>query len=195
MQSSSSPPAPGLRPARPQDAAALAALHLQVWRATYGQIAPPAAVAALDGARRLAQWQAALAAAPDRRRTLLAETPAGEVVGLVSFGAPEDPVFGGAGEIKHLYVAASQRGRGLGARLLRAAGAELAAAGYAEVALAVVEANLTARAFYRRQGGIEGAAFRDAGPLWRSENRVVRFAAGQFPTEGAADSTVPRRGC
>lgn len=166
-----------IRPATPDDAEALAGLHLRVWRAAYADLAPPAAFAALDLDRRLGQWRAALAR-PLPHRTWLAEAPAnapGGPLGLVSAGPPSDPAFGGRGEIRHLYVEPQAQGQGLGRALLRAAAAHLLAEGFPGVALAVVAANQPARAFYARLGGVEGIRYRDAGPLWRSENLVVSW--------------------
>ncbi len=163
------------RPARPSDAQAIAALHLDVWRETYGRIAPPEAIAALDGARRLGYWQRTLGKADNDATTILAELD-GALAGFVSYGAPGDPVFAGRGEVRHLYVSAAQQGRGIGRRLLTVAFHGLRSAGYADCGLAVVSANTAARAFYGRMGGTEGVAYRDAGPIWRSENILVTWS-------------------
>lgn len=164
-----------IRHATPADAEALARLHTRVWRETYRDLAPPTAFAALDEARRLPHWQAALAR-PAPYTAWLAEGPDGPT-GLVSAGPPGDTAFGGRGEIRHLYVDPAAQGRGLGRALLRVAGAHLLAAGFPGFALAVVAGNAPARAFYARLGGAEGARFRDSGPLWRSENIVVGWDA------------------
>lgn len=71
----------------------------------------------------------------------------------------------GAGEpvarIGRMAVLAPARGSGIGARLLAAAEEHLRAAGTAEV---VLDAQLTARAFYERAGyRAEGGTFLDAG--------------------------------
>lgn len=162
---------PGLRAARPGDAAAIAAFHVRQWRATYRDLAPRAAWDALDEARRLRDWTATLSAPPPAGAFLACDGEA--IAGLVSFGAPGHPVFGGRGEVKHLYVDAGWRGRGLGRRLLRRARAALAAAGFSGAGLAVVAGNHPARAFYRAAGGVEAAAFTDPGPLWKSDNILV----------------------
>lgn len=164
---------PILRPAGAADAEGLARLHVAVWRETYRDLAPAEAYAALDEDRRLGQWQKSLAA-PKPEQTLVLEA-AGEVLGLVAVGPPGQPIFGAAGEIRHLYLSPTLRGRGHGMLLLKAGLAALAEAGFAEAALAVVEANHPARAFYARAGGREGARFLDHGPLWRSENLVIHF--------------------
>lgn len=166
-------PQPTLRPARHDEALALARLHLRVWRETYMDMAPPEAIASLDEGVRFAQWCAALAE-PAPRQTFVADAREG-VVGLVSLGPPSHEVFGAAGEIRHLYVAPSHRGTGLGARLLRQGLSALTEAGYTSAGLAVVAENTAARQFYQHMGGIEGPEFTDKGPLWRSRNRVVSF--------------------
>ncbi|WP_118135068.1 GNAT family N-acetyltransferase [Oceanicella sp. SM1341] len=163
-----------LRAAGPADAAAAAAFHVRIWRETYAGLAPAGAVAALDEARRLPQWQAALAGGDGRRGTLLAERE-GEIVGLVSYGPPGSAVYGALGEVKHLYVCPSCRGSGLGRRLLGEAFRGLAAAGYPGAGLAVVGGNTGARAFYRALGGREMRAFTDPGPLWKSANILVAW--------------------
>ena len=166
------PGAATLRPAAPADAAALAALHVAVWRATYGDLAPPEAVARLDESLRLRQWQAALAD-PDRA-TWIAES-GGALCGLVSTGTPSEPAFGPRGEVKHLYVAATARRQGLGSRLLAQGRAALAQAGFPGAGLGVVRENTPARRFYAAEGGREVAGYTDPGPLWRSAMVLVAW--------------------
>lgn len=160
-----------IRDAGPDDAAAIAALHLTVWRETYREMAPPAAFERLDLAWRLRQWTGWLAR-PAPFGALVAETPAG-LVGLISYGAPDNPVYAGRAEIEHLYVKSACRGRRLGRALLDRAMDRMRGAGFCGTGLAVVRENAAARAFYARTGGQEVAAFTDPGPLWRSDNLLV----------------------
>ncbi|MDK3017518.1 GNAT family N-acetyltransferase [Pseudodonghicola flavimaris] len=162
-----------IRPAGPADAAAIAALHVAVWRLTYAGLAPPAAVARLDLAHRLPQWRAALAPGA-RGATLLALRDA-RLAGFVRFGPASQPELGEAGEIKHLYVDPACARQGIGRQLLSAAFDGLRRAGCAEAALAVVRGNDPALAFYRAAGGRPAGHFTDAGPLWRSENLILRW--------------------
>jgi GNAT superfamily N-acetyltransferase len=162
-----------LRLARLEDAPALARLHVAVWVETYGQMAPPDAVARLDVPHRLAFWTSTLSA---RDPVTLLGISEGQPLGLVCFGAATDPVFGGLGEVRHLYVLGHARGQGLGRRLLSGALQGLRAAGHAGAGLAVVDDNHRARAFYRAAGGTEGTVFTDKGPLWRSRNRLVTWS-------------------
>ena len=160
-----------IRPARVDEAATLAALHVRVWRETYVGIAPPGVAEALDEAHRLPGWQAALA----RRQGVLVAEIAGGVAGVVCFGTATQAAFDGRAEVKHLYVEQWARGHGTGGALLRAAFADLASGGWTGVGLAVVAANVAARRFYAAQGGREIGRFRDAGPLWPSDNLLVAW--------------------
>ena len=167
---------PTLCDATPQDAAAIAALHVAVWRQTYATLAPPEALARLDEAHRLRAWSTLLAQPDPRRRIRLAKQGA-ELVGFVACGPPADPTFGPqfgpCGEIKHLYVRADARRSGLGGQLLNDARRALADAGFDGAGLGVVRQNLPARAFYQRLRGTEAGDFTDPGPLWRSAMVLV----------------------
>lgn len=163
-----------LRDGTEADAADLARLHVAVWRETYRKLAPTAALAQLDENRRLPYWQDALTSG-DPQVGVIVALQEGQPVGVISFGPPRHEAMAGGTEIKHLYVARSTRGTGLGRLLLRAAFDRLRDRGVRSVALAVVEENTDARAFYARLGGTEIGGFTDPGPLWRSSNRVVRW--------------------
>lgn len=167
-----------IREAVPGEAAEIAGFHVRIWRETYGRMAPREAVAILDGKRRLPGWIETLSSEDRRKNTLLARA-GGKIVGLVSYGPPVSGIFGRRGEIKHLYVDGSQRGRGLGARLLRLALQRIGELGYDGAGLSVVEQNAAARKFYRALGGTESAAFVDPGPIWKSSNILVVWPAAE----------------
>jgi GNAT superfamily N-acetyltransferase len=61
-------------------------------------------------------------------------------------------------ELQQLMVAAAARGTGVGVALIEAAEAQVAAAGYDEIWLAVVPANEPARRFYARRGWVDRGA-------------------------------------
>lgn len=160
-----------LREAGPEDAAAVTAFHLRIWRDTYRDLAPPEAQRLLDHDLRLRGWTATLALPPPHGVVLATE---GErILAFVAFGPTETPAFQGRGRIGQLYVDHDQRGRGIGARLLRVAQSRLRAAGFPGTALSVVVGNNAARAFYRAQGGVEAGRFTDPGPIWRSDNILM----------------------
>lgn len=163
-----------IRAAMPGDARALARLHVAVWRATYADVAPADAFAVLDEAHRLPGWQAHLDNQLPGAGTLIAQNGSA-TVGFIRYGPASQPELGEVGEIKHLYIAREYAGKGIGTKLLQAGLRALASAGHGEVALAVVATNAPALAFYRAQGAQVAGAFHDAGPLWKSENLILRW--------------------
>lgn len=138
------------REATPADADAIAALHAGSWRESYrGQFDD----AFLDGdlvAERQTVWRERLNAPPANQLVRMAEDGA-RLVGFVCAYGAHDPVWGSF--IDNLHVAAEAKRRGVGASLLRQAGAWLAER-HPElgVYLLVLEANAAARRFYERLG-------------------------------------------
>ncbi len=132
-----------IRPATPEDAAAVAAVYVRSWRAAYAQLLPTEVLASLDGA----DWARRFRDRRDpARSTLLAFTP-GRVVGVVMAGPDrQDPQFA---EIYAIYVLPELQGQGVGAALLDAAIAQLDAV---SVRLWCAEANNRSRRFYERRG-------------------------------------------
>ncbi len=79
-----------------------------------------------------------------------------ELVAHTSVARDGDEVLGvlivQGDELQQLMVSAEARGQGVGAALLEAAEAQVAAQGYSEIWLAVVGGNATARRFYEAHG-------------------------------------------
>ncbi|WP_227271787.1 GNAT family N-acetyltransferase [Roseobacter weihaiensis] len=167
-----------IRRGRREDAANLAKLHVDVWRATYASLAPVEAKTLLDEARRLPYWQSALVLQEPGKGVWVAVDADEAIRGVISFDASGHPAFEGRREIKHLYVALDAQGQGIGQRLLQMAISECRTAGACGVALAVVRQNALARQFYKKMGGVEIGGFTDPGPLWRSDNIVVAWDNG-----------------
>ena len=157
------------------DASAIAAFHVRVWRETYGDIAPAEAVKVLDVERRLRSWKNSLQDNNGTQTTLVAIDHKG-LVGLINFGATKQVEFQDLAEIKHLYVDERGRGHGLGKRLITTAFHDLSEQGYEGVGLAVVQENLAARKFYKAIGGIETTTFTDPGPMWKSTNILIAWS-------------------
>lgn len=163
-----------IRDAGTADADAIAALHLDVWRRTYRDLAPAEAFRALDLAARQRTWRGLLASPKPDSVTLVAETE-GVIAGFAHGGAPGDPVYGDMGEVKYLYVATAFARRGVGRRLLGALASRLVEHGYRGIGLGVVVGNEPALAFYRALGGRVIGRYADPGPLWRSENQLCAW--------------------
>jgi len=137
-------------PARPDDLAAIAALHAANWRQGYAGVLPEAALGAPLEAFMAARWRSEAL----RADAVLAAWRDGRLIG---FAAMEPDGAGGL-HLDNLHVAASDRGGGAG-RALMAAVARRAGAG--ALWLTVVETNHAARALYRRWGGREGPGVAD----------------------------------
>ena len=141
-----------IRPARPEDAAGIARVHVDSWRTTYRGLIPAAYLASLSYERREAMWRRRIQEAALTSMVFVAEGPAGEIVGFAAAG-PErsgDPVY--AGEVPAIYLLEAYQHRGIGRHLMRAVADHLAAHGMETMLLWVLAAN-PARQFYEALGG------------------------------------------
>ena len=163
-----------LRQASAGDAAAIARLHVEVWRATYRDLASAEAYDALDEALRRRRREEMLATSLPRRSALLVES-AGVLAGFGLAGPASDPAFGARAEIKFLYIDGRFQRRGLGRLLFDQMRQDMAEAGFPGVALAVVVGNDPAIAFYEALGGRRIGRMTDPGPLWRSDNFIYAW--------------------
>ncbi|MGF7175596.1 GNAT family N-acetyltransferase [Azospirillum doebereinerae] len=158
-----------LRSASLADAGELARIHAGVWRHTYRDLAPEAAIRLLNEDRRRAFW-VTLLQDPGPDTALIVATWDGAVAGFALGGPSTEAAFGGRPEVKYLYVDRAHARQGIGRRLLTALGAELFARGATGVGLGVVIGNDPAIAFYEAMGGRLHGRYVDPGPIWRSEN-------------------------
>ncbi|MBS1165771.1 MAG: family acetyltransferase [Proteobacteria bacterium] len=165
-----------LRSADVADAAAIARLHVAVWRQTYRDLAPREAFTALDERYRLEKWREKLSRPQADQLVLLAEQE-NRLVGMGAAGAPSDDAFGGRGEIKFLYVDQAVKRQGIGRHLLRHLAMHLAERRYPGAALSVVEGNRAAAAFYQALGARVIGRQVDPGPIWRSHNIIMAWDA------------------
>lgn len=139
------------RLARPDDAEAVASLHARSWRESYrGSFSD----AFLDGdlvGERLAVWRERLERPAPEQLVRLA-LDGGALVGFVCAYGAYDPEWGSF--VDNLHVVAEAKRKGVGASLMRQAGAWLARRHPdLGVHLLVLEANAPARRFYERLGG------------------------------------------
>ena len=139
------------RPAQPSDAEAIASLHARSWRENYRGTFRDAF---LDGdldSERLLVWRARLEDPPGNQLVRLAVAGA-ELAGFVCAYGAHDPEWGSL--IDNLHVAHASKRSGIGASLMRQAGAWLASRHPdLGVHLFVLEVNTSARRFYERLGG------------------------------------------
>ena len=130
-----------LRPAAPEDVDAVARVWRTAWHDGHRGHVPEALVAARDAAYFTQRAHELL------EHTTVADDE-GELLGVLIVKGDE---------LQQLMVSGAARGRGVGGLLLAEAERQVAAAGHAEVWLAVVPGNTTARRFY------EGRGWRDHG--------------------------------
>lgn len=149
-------------PPGPDDAEALADVHVRAWRQTYRGLLPDLYLDRLSEPLHARRWRKRLLrAAPGE--TDLAGADRDGLVAYVSGG----PMRGGAedeAEITTLYVLRRAQGQGLGRRLLAGAARVLMGAGMASLSLTVLRGNRPAHAFYEALGGEAGAPLVRRGP-------------------------------
>jgi ribosomal protein S18 acetylase RimI-like enzyme len=126
------------------------------WRAAFTGLVPQDFLDAMDPVSIATSWTESIAAG--RSRLHVAAAADGEIVGYAGVGPERDPAAPPhTGELYALFVHPSSWGSGAGTALTDAAVDDLAGAGCTEVWLWVLEANVRARAFYRRYGFTETA--------------------------------------
>ncbi|SCL21714.1 L-amino acid N-acyltransferase YncA [Micromonospora rhizosphaerae] len=146
-----------LRGEEPDDAEAIARVHIRSWQAGYAGIMPDEVLRRLN-VQAWAQRRRDLGTAHPEHpfTTLLAEVD-GTVTGFTTFGPYRnnqdrrdlDPAYG---EIVAMYVEPARWGTGTGRALLAATRAGLAGRGWTEYRLWVLAENARARRFYERAG-------------------------------------------
>ena len=168
-----------IRRARPDDAAAIGAVHVATWRSTYAGVLPDSYLTGLSTLRHAAGYEQAIierhnshavfvavASGPEAPPDGLGQEGSGAVVGIVSGGRARR--FGLAqAEVETLYLLDDYRDRGIGRRLMRAMSAHLAAVGCRSAMLWVLRDN-PSRWFYQHLGGRPAA------------REVIRFAGQEM---------------
>jgi GNAT superfamily N-acetyltransferase len=150
-----------LRKARVADAIAIGAVHVAAWRSTYPGILPDAYLAKMSVSRQAAFYDAAIRGGTGVTVATASGTdvPMGSgprIIGFTTAGRARGADIAGKrlaeGEVETLYVLDDWRERGVGRRLMRAAGSHLVDIGCKSVYLWVLRDN-PSRWFYQRLGG------------------------------------------
>jgi ribosomal protein S18 acetylase RimI-like enzyme len=146
-----------IRRAQPDDAEAIATVHVTAWRQTYTGLVPARMLNAFPVARRIRRWHRILAS-PDPSResaVFVATLPDRTILGFGSCGrqpAPDLVAAGFAGEVSALYLLAAHQRRGIGRRLMALMAQDLLARDMRGAALWVLRDNAPARRFYETLG-------------------------------------------
>ena len=158
-----------LRAARPDDAEAVARLHVAAWQAAYLGLLPDSLLDGLDVDERIARRRAALSEpwSPEVRNWVI---ESGDVLeGWAATGPSRDEDLGeDAHELYAIYLQPCCVGRGLGRELMRHCLQDAADRGFSELVLWVLRGNARADAFYRAAGfvaddRVPSKPFRDTG--------------------------------
>jgi GNAT superfamily N-acetyltransferase len=139
-----------IRRARIGDAAAIAAIEVETWRATYAGILADATLVGMSVARKTRQWTYELR--HGLRGVWVWEDEDARLLGFGHCGRQRLRSLAHDGEITMLYVLPDAQGQGIGRQLLVAMLADLRRRGMRSALVWVLEAN-PARFFYQHQGG------------------------------------------
>lgn len=139
-----------IRPATPDDAPAIAAVHVASWQGAYRGQLPDEVLDGLDVERRTAGWREFLTG--EGQFTLVSEDD-GRITGFAHGNAArEDNPDGKTGEVFAIYARPDAWGTGAGRELMTAAVEWLREAGYRDAVLWVLDGNARARRFYELAG-------------------------------------------
>jgi len=145
-----------VRPARAEDASAIAALHAASWSRTYADVLDPVYLRERVPAERGALWQQRFASPKTSQRVFVAED-AGEVIGFACVFLAEHEARGSY--LDNLHVASGHQGRHVGVALMAAVAAacehECPGRG---LYLSVNQSNRRAQGFYTALGAVNTEA-------------------------------------
>ena len=147
-----------VRPARPDDAPAVARVQTVTWRTAYRTVLPAEALDGWDEAAVAEAWRAAIAAPPTPGHGVLVAVEQDVVVGFAAHGpaeltADEQPHAGGhSREVATLLVEPRWGRRGHGSRLLAAVADLARAAGAARLQVWLPEQDEVSAGFFESAG-------------------------------------------
>ena len=147
-----------VRPARPDDAAAVARVQVVTWRTAYRDVLPAAVLDDWDEDAAGETWRAAVTSPPTPGHGVLVAVERDEVVGFAAYGPAElgageapDPA-GPTTEIATLLVEPRWGRRGHGSRLLAAVADVARATGAARLQVWLPEADDVSAGFFESAG-------------------------------------------
>jgi GNAT superfamily N-acetyltransferase len=165
-----------LRPAQPEDALAVARVHVRSWQAAYRNILPDDYLDQLRPEDRAAKYDLATRDPLEPRTIVAVEegmTPA--IRGFATTMPVTDSEMPGYGELCALYVDPQRWGKGLGVALVSAARAQMWEHGFRNAILWVLTGNVRAERFYQNDGWAADGVRRKA-TVWGIEVDEIRYA-------------------
>lgn len=148
---------PEVRQETPDDAEAIAAVHVRAWQAGYAGLVPADVLDRLNVAAWAQRRRDVGTADPEQPFRTLVATDCGQIVGFSTYGPYRidqdrdnlDPTYG---EIVSMYVDPTRWGTGIGRTLLAASIAGLTGQGWRAMRLWVLDGNQRGRRFYESAG-------------------------------------------
>ena len=147
-----------VRPARPEDAAAVGRVQVVTWRTAYRSMLPPAVLDEWDEDAVAASWRHAISAPPTPGHGVLVAMEKDLVVGFAAFGpapltdAESAHPAGPSAEIGTLLVEPRWGRRGHGSRLLAAAADLAQVSGVARLQTWLLEEDQVSAGFFESAG-------------------------------------------
>lgn len=178
-----------IRPARPDDAAAIARVHVDSWRTTYAGLVPADHLAGLSYERFEDNWRRWLTTLNSPGFYLVAQDSAGEVVGFAAGGPERDGRDAYRGELYALYLLMGHQRQGLGRALTAETARRLVTKDITSLLVWVLAAN-PSRGFYEALGGvlvaekdieIGGATLREVAYGWQDLRPLLSSPKSQAP--------------
>ena len=162
-----------IRLARPEDATAVAQVHVRAWQAGYRNLLPDEYLDGLRAEDRAARYDF-VSRDPSRPSTLVAVD--GDAIcgfATVAPASPGDPP--GYGELCALYVSPERWRNGIGADLVRTARKRLLLLGYRQAVAWVLLGNARAERFYEHDGWTSDGLQR-AATIWDASVEETRYS-------------------
>lgn len=157
-----------IRPARSDDTAEIARIHVEAWRDAYAALLPTDYLARLNPKIEAARWSRS-----SRVESTLVADAQSDVVGYAIIGPARGRRGPGCGEVYALYVESDWREQGVGRALIESAFDTFRSRGFSEAIIWCLEGNFAGRGFYERCGGKR-----------LSESRLEDVAGMPLPTIG-----------
>jgi GNAT superfamily N-acetyltransferase len=139
-----------LRTAEPEDALAVARVHVRSWQVAYRKLLPDDYLDQLRPEDRAQKYDFATRD-PLKPQTIVA-TEEGLIYGFATISPSLEPGLPEYGELCALYVDPEHWGRGIGVALVSAARARLFSLGFRKAVLWVLVGNARAERFYQKDG-------------------------------------------
>jgi GNAT superfamily N-acetyltransferase len=164
-----------LRPAEPDDALAVARVHVRSWQAAYRNLLPDDYLDQLRAEDRADKYDFA---STDRLKpqTMVAIEERW-IHGFATTGPSRDSDLAHHGELYALYVDPEQWGRGIGVALVAAARARLLEDGFGNANLWVLAGNARAERFYKNDGWMADGN-RRTDSVWGVTVNEIRYTRG-----------------